>query len=136
MTKHVSALQFSEKLRSLRLGAAILYDRGKAAGQSELELAEDMKPLMQVLVKTIDDATHHDFAGVCEAILGLRSEIEMHYADMVRLKRKGDDAQVHIDSLERAIKAHLKKHELDTKMDRGYSVTLTMLDGKEELTIR
>lgn len=131
-----SALHFAEKLKSLRMSAMIIYDRGKQLGQSQEELGKSVEPLMQVLKRMVEDAVEHDFAGVCEAVKEIQSEIRIHEHDRARIEEKADTARHHVVQLMNAIKISMVAKGTDQRMDRGYCATLVKLGDKEELTIR
>lgn len=132
----MSALKFLERLQTMRLSAAVLYDRGKGLGQSDEELGKAIQPLMKGLVVSTAKAVEEDFCGVVEAIKHMRAEVKMHESDARRIAMKIEDTKNHVKQLEHAIMANMKATGIGTRMHKGYSATLVEVDGKLELTLR
>jgi hypothetical protein len=114
----------------------IIFDRGKQLGQSPEELGKSIEPLTGVLDRLIADAAENDFAGVCEAVKELQSEVRMHEQDKQRIEEKAKTALTHVQKLMEAIKTSMKTKGVAQRMDRGYSATLVEIDGRVELSIR
>lgn len=126
------ALALYNDLQTIRLTAAVLYDRGKALERSEEDLAEDIKPLHERKRHLINHAIAHDLGGVICAIKQLHADSQGHLETAQFLKEKSENAKAHAAELLEAIKDQLHKKNSTEILHGDFSATL--VDGK--VTIR
>lgn len=124
--------KFYERLSQIRMTAAALYDRGRALGHGHAELADDLKPLMDVLVKERETAAAEDFAGVVTAIKMLENEAQKIELDARMLTEKARDTRHHAESLKQDLRVALARRGVTEWIEGSFSATI--VDGN--VTVR
>lgn len=129
-------LALSETIQSLRLSAALIYDRGMAAKLSPEQMAESLRPLQEVLKETLAHAAHHDLPGCVIAVERLQHQAEAHKKDAQFLLTKAEDALNHVEHLKSLIILSMTARKVEEWQVADFIATITTTDGKARLTLR
>lgn len=131
-----SSVGFHEKLQVMRLSAAMLYDSAYAKGLDTVEISKSLEPIHRTLANESIKAVKDDLAGVLCAISLMTHEVEKNEQDAKFFIQKSVNVQEHIDRLKIVIAAEMRSKGVSEMMHDGYTVTLTIANGKDHLTIR
>lgn len=127
-----TVMDLFRRISALRITAAVLYDRGVAAGHGHVQLMQDTQPLRDELQREITVAATEDLAGMIAAARFLETEAEGHEKDARYLLEKRDNALDTAKRIRSAITARMHMENKISVMDGDYSATL--IEG--ELTLR
>lgn len=127
---------FHERLTQLRTSAAIIYDRGIAKGLQPQEMTQSIEPLQKSLSQALEESVKEDLAGVLFSIRALEHQVEAFKKDAEFLLKKAADAQHHVDQMRRVVIADLKARKVASRVDQGFSVTLSRAGERDVLTVR
>lgn len=134
--ERASDLALSEVLMKLRTSAAAVYELGVRQGMDPKEIQKQIKPITDLLHKTIVEGVKTNIAGVIMASKRIESEARAHEADMKFLMQKAGDCRYHADLLKKAVSERMKSEGVTELHDRDFMVTLTVHEGVETITFR
>jgi hypothetical protein len=126
-----------ERILGLRISAQIIYDNGMARGLPGDQIMASLEPLTTAINDLIKHAAEHDIPGCVLAVKSLQHESKAHEQDARFLIEKSENAKMHVEKIEQAVWAVMKRKDTDRLIDNGYSVILVEDDqGCQSLQFR
>ena len=112
-----------DKIQSLRLAAALTYDRARAKDLREEEVADEVFPIRERLKKTIHDAVNHRVEEAHLAIQLLEGDARNHEIAIEVLRQKAEESRQYIRMVQSELIARCDREAQDSIRDGDYLVT-------------
>lgn len=133
---HIGISFFIEKIRSLRINAGVVYDRGVSKGLPHDEITAAIEPIRQVMDDFTRQAVTKDLRGLIYGAKSLQNEANAHMQDAKILVEKEMNTRMFIRKIENEILAEMKRQGVEILVDGDFSVSLVVQDGQSVLTYR